>query len=577
MKKLPKILLAISCLVIFFAPGLVSATATKYDYNYSEQIDNFAVNIDINNDSSIEVTERIDYNFGSLQRHGIYRYIPYKYKARGGNFSLRFSDISVEDENGASYNYEKSQASGNINLKIGDADKYITGKHTYIIKYRVERALNYFDEWDELYWNATGTEWDVPIIKSQATVSLPADIAQKDLKTKCFTGSFGSTLEECRIEKTEAGKVTFMTDGELSTYQGLTIVLGWPKSIVFEPSTAQKAAWVIWDNISLGIAPLVFIFAFLYWYTRGRDPKIKGAVVAEYETPEKLSPLELGALYKDRISNKYISAELIDLAIKGYIKIIQTGKGRKDYKFTYRKDYSDLKNDYDKRLLEYVFDGEHEVAMSDLEYKFYRHIGEIKKLVFQKLTAKQFYSKNPQRARFGLLFVLAILSLFSAFILGPIFQSFILGASIFVSGVILLIFSMLMPKRTKQGTEVLRKIQGFKLFLEVTEEERLKFHNPPKMIPEVFERFLPYAMVLGVETKWAKNFEKIYTEEPDWYQGHQVSAWNAVFLANSLSTFSTRSSSIMAAAPSSNASGGSGFSGGGFSGGGGGGGGGGSW
>lgn len=576
MKKLSKILLAISFFCLLIIP-LKSHGSTVFDEGiYAEKIDSYDVVIEITKDSSILVTETIDYNFGNLERHGIYRFIPYKYKARGGNFSLRISDIKVVDENNQSYMFDDYTEGKNYNIKIGDPNEYITGEHTYIISYRVERALNYFEDWDELYWNVTGDEWVVPILSASATVIMPADFTEGDTKFKCFTGAYGSDDENCTVKFTSGSQIEYTSDVEFDAYEGMTIVLGWPKNVVFEPSTSQKAAWIIWDNISLLIAPLVFIFVFLYWWIRGRDPKMKGAIVAEYEAPDNLSPIELATLRKDRFSNKYISAQLVHLAIQGYLKIKQTGQGRKDYQFIYRKDYRDLKNKYDKKLMEYLFDGKKEVEMKDLEYKFYKHIGEIKKMIYDDLTAKKYYAKNPQRARFGTMFVVGIILLFSSFILGPIFVSFMLGASLFASAMIMIIFSIFMSKKTKQGTEILRKILGFKEFLKVTEKERLKFHNPPEMVPEVFEKYLPYAMVLGVENKWAQNFEKIYTEQPDWYEGHQVGVWNAMYLANSLSTFSSYSSTVMGAAPSSSSSGGSGFSGGG-SGGGGGGGGGGSW
>lgn len=576
MKKSSKILLLISFFCLLIVP-LRSYGSTVFDEGlYAEKINQYDVAIEIAKDSSILITETIDYDFGDLERHGIYRFIPYKYKARGGNFSLRISDLKVVDENDRSYMFDEYTEGNNYNVKIGDPNKYITGEHRYVISYKVERALNYFEDWDELYWNITGDEWEIPILSASATVTMPVSINESDTEYKCFTGIYGSDDEDCTMKLISDNQIEYTSDVEFDAYEGMTIVLGWSKNVVSEPSNSQKVAWIIWDNISLMIAPLVFIFVFLYWWIKGRDPKMKGAVVAEYEAPDDLSPIELAILRKDRFSNKYISAQLVHLAIQGYLKIKQTGQGRKDYQFIYRKDYRDLQNNYDKKIMEYLFNGKKEVEMKDLEYKFYKHIGEIKKLIYDKLTEKKYYAKNPQRARFGAMFIIGIVMLFLSFILGPVFTSFMLGASLFVSAMIMVIFSIFMSKKTRFGTETLRKILGFKEFLKVTEEERLKFHNPPEMVPEIFEKYLPYAMVLDVESKWAKNFEKIYTQQPDWYEGHQAGVWNAVYLANSLSTFSSYSSTVMAAAPSSSSSGGSGFSGGG-SGGGGGGGGGGSW
>ena len=156
-----------------------------------ETITNFDTKIIINNDSSIIVQENILYNFGDSERHGIFREIPISYKARGGNYKLRISNISVSDENGNTYNYEVTYPNEYISLKIGDADKYISGEHTYIIEYTVKRALNYLDSHDEIYWNATGNEWGVPIMNASATIILPKEINDTELQSACFIGSYG--------------------------------------------------------------------------------------------------------------------------------------------------------------------------------------------------------------------------------------------------------------------------------------------------------------------------------------------------------------------------------------------------
>ena len=140
-----------------------------------EQIQNFDTQIIINQDGTIGVEERITYDFGSLEKHGIYRNIPYiKTNKEGKKFKLEFENFSVTDETGSRYKYDKSVSSGKINLKIGDADKTITGVHNYIIRYRVSGALTYFSDHDELYWNVTGNGWPVPIEQARATVTSPA-------------------------------------------------------------------------------------------------------------------------------------------------------------------------------------------------------------------------------------------------------------------------------------------------------------------------------------------------------------------------------------------------------------------
>lgn len=548
---------------------------TEYSYQ-PENVKDFNISININQDSSINVEEKINYNFGSQQRHGIYRNIPYRYKARGGNFNLRFSDINVVDENGSPYKYEVLNQGSDKNIKIGDANAYVTGVHTYVISYKIERALNYFESHDELYWNVTGNEWEVPIEKSQAKISLPESVDRSQLQMKCFTGVLGSTTEDCTKEVIDDRSVLFKANEELNYYEGLTVVFGWPKGIVVEPDFNQKLLWILQDNWYLGLPIIVFIFSFIYWRIRGKDPKQRETIIAEYEPPDNLTPAEVGTVYDNKADTKDVTATLIDLAIRGYLKIKQTGTGSKDYKFLKLKEPGDL-NSYEKDLMESVFGSSRETRLNDLKNTFYTDLSRIKKNIYDTVVIKKYYAKNPSRAKFGCLFVFSIMLFMASFPLGFVSLNFFLGVSLLVSAIIMFVFSMFMSKRTVKGVRTLEKILGFKEFLKVTEKERLKFHNPPEMVPELFEKFLPYAMALGVETEWAKNFEDIYKQQPNWYESHTPGVFTPMLLANSLSSFSAGASSVMVSQPASTASGsGSGFSGGG-SGGGFGGGGGGSW
>jgi uncharacterized membrane protein len=150
----------------------------------------------------------------------------------------------------------------------------------------------------------------------------------------------------------------------------------------------------------------------------------------------------------------------------------------------------------------------------------------------------------------------------------------ITSTSVFIgfvlSCVIFMVINSLMPAKTVKGVATKEYILGLKLYLQIAEKDRLQFNNAPEKKPEIFEKLLPYAMVLGVDEAWAKEFEGIYTVPPQWYEGYHGGAFSAIAFNHSLSSFNSMASSSMGSAP-----GGSG--GGGFSGGGGGGGGGGGW
>jgi len=149
----------------------------------AEEIQNYETSITINTDASISVQEKILYDFGFLQRHGIYRDIPYKYNARGGTFTIQISDVSVLDETGNKYIFTTSTQNNDFKIKIGDPDSYISGQKTYIINYKVKKAINYFSEHDELYWNAIGGNWLIDINKSLIKINVPQS---SDITYACY-------------------------------------------------------------------------------------------------------------------------------------------------------------------------------------------------------------------------------------------------------------------------------------------------------------------------------------------------------------------------------------------------------
>lgn len=547
-----------------------------------EKIDNFKVDVVIDQNGSFTVTEEITYDFGVLQRHGIYRDIPYKYKRTGTNYNLRIKVLSVTDDKGISWPYQITKAGGYLKIKIGDKDKYVTGQQNYYLVYKVERAINYFDEHDELYWNVTGTEWEVPIEKSQATVYLPKEIEKSQLQKACYTGIFGSQKSNCQSEIIDGETLSFTANNKLSSGEGLTIVLGWPKGIVNKPTTGQNILWMLTDNWFFTTPFLVFIVLLYFWYTAGRDPRGRGTIIPQYEPPEKLPPGAMGVVLDEKADLKDISSTIIDLAVNGYLKIREVEKKKllgksTDYEFIQLKEEDKDLTDYEKKIYRGIFDVGKEVKLSDLKDNFYVNLKKIKDDLYNLVVKKGYFPFNPDKVRSAYLVVGIVVIMLSIFA-GIVMQVILAGISVFISGMIIVIFSRFMPRRTQRGAETLEEILGFKTFLSVTEKERLKFHNAPEKKPEQFEKFLPYAMVLGVEKEWARQFEGIYNTPPSWYEGHYSGVFTAAFLISSLNSMTANVDSTVVSRPGGGAGGGSsGFGGGGFSGGGFGGGGGGSW
>jgi uncharacterized membrane protein len=543
----------------------------------TEKIASFTGEIKINTDSSINVTENVAYDFGESQKHGIFRFVPIKYKARGGNFNLRITNVKILDENGVPQNFTTTYTGNNIKFQIGDADKLIGGQKNYVINYVIRRAVNYFSDHDELYWNFTGNEWQVPIESASVKIILP-DAAKENLQYKCYEGEFGSTNECSAIAN--GNTLEYASTGALNPGEGLTIVAGWPKGITQAPSSWVKAMDVVQDNWTLFVPIIVFVFMYRLWNKKGRDPKGRGTIIAQYEAPEKLAPAEVGTMVDGSADNKDVSATIIDLAVRGFLKIKRSeekgifGTTSAQYFFTKLKD-EEPQRDFEKDVLNGIFDGGKEKKLSDLKNKFYKTLQTVKSQLYKDITEKGYYVSNPNNTRIGWLV---------GGIIGGVFLTVVFGSlqggwgtlSGIISTTILVVFGWLMPAVTEKGAELKENILGFKDFLSVTETDRLKFHNAPEKNPEMFEKFLPYAMALGVESEWAKQFEGIYNQQPDWYEDSSGRMFNAIILSNIVNDFSSSAMTTMSSQPSSASGGGSGFSGGG-GGGGFGGGGGGSW
>jgi uncharacterized membrane protein len=583
MKKI--ILISISSL-LFFLPTLALA----------EKISSFDVTIEIKKDGSMNVSEKILYDFEGLNRHGIFRDIPISYSKGIFTHKLRINKIEVTDELNQPLPYEKSTGGGYLNLKIGEPDKFVTGLKTYTINYSVKRALSAFDSFDELYWNITGNQWQVSIEKSSANVIFPTAMPITDLRLHCYVGQIGESTpcSKFNIElesEQESKSVTFYQTQPLAFGSGLTVAAGWPIGITDRESQNQKTIYALIDNALLGFPFLTLLVMTIIWFTKGRDQGGKESIVPQYEAPKDLNPIEVGILYDQKAHKKDFSAELINLAVLGHIIIhYQTEKKLLNFiteiKYILEKTEkpADYLKDFDKLFLEKLFSSknikEHEindkkisgVDLGELKDTFYLDYQKIINLAHSALVKDGYFPEKPQatKAKYIIVGIITLIALVFGyyFIIG--YVSFIEIISVIISGLIILVISQLMPQRTEKGTRAKEYILGLKMYLQVAEKDRLAFHNAPTKKPETFEKLLPYAIALGVDKQWLDQFKEIYTQGPSWYQGANNANFSMVTFGNSLSAFKYSAGVAIASAPSSSGSGGGGSSGGGFGGGGGG-------
>lgn len=536
-------------------------------------------------DGSVEVTENITFQFIGGPWQGIYRNIPVEYAGpRGLNYSLFLDVKSVTDENGNKLRYDASRERQYRKLKIyiPHAD---SSTRTISIEYVVSDALRFFEDHDEFYWNVTGDEWPIPIEAASAHIVFPEGTS--NLRSNVFTGAYRSTGRNAVAEVVGTG-VDVHTTSALGIHEGLSIAVAFEKGTVREPSSAGRFFRYLRSNWPLGVPVAAFFLMFWLWWTRGRDPRLR-PIAAQYEPPDKLTPGEVGTLIDNTVDMRDITASIVDLAVRGYLVIEEQKKDHllgithsEDYIFHLKKsrnEWTELRP-HEQELLGGIFAGGNagdSVALADLHNRFYQNISAIKNQIFGSLVGQGYYARRPDSVRstyilLGMVigFVLILGGSRIASNLGMAAVPFIVAGV--VTAAVICAFGWFMPARTQSGARALEGILGFEDFLNHVEADRF---NRTIKTPEMFEKFLPFAMALGVEKNWSKAFQGIYTQPPQWYQGSYGPAFYPNMFVSDLNSMSVQAGSVLSSAPRSSegsgfsSDGGGGFSGGGFGGGGG--------
>lgn len=543
---------------------------------HAETIREFSVQAELSADRRLEITETIRYDFQGALRHGIFRIIPERYYRSGGRFNLRLS-VGQPMLDGEPVPYDVSRSGDSREIKIGDPDRTISGVHAYVIPYSTSRAINDFpeDRERELYWNVTGDEWSVPIESSRFVLKGPS----APTRVICFVGVFGSTEETCETNIV-GSTVTVVSSRPLRPGEGLTVAVRYPEDALAALSARDIMRDFLLDNLWLFTPFLVLLGMWLVWRRYGKDPIGRGTVIAQYEEPRGLTPMQMAALLKQDVPPEAVTGAILDLARRGYIKVRIEGdpeaKGwfKEKAKFYLKKEKEYVGGTpHERALFDGLFVLDEEIDVTEPSSTTAKAVLEAKGKVMKELADMKLFKKSPGAVR--ALWIVAAFVIFAAHFIfaeisGPLI--FLSGA---VSALIVAFFGWHMPSVTHDGAVAREEIEGFKLFLSVTEKQRLEFHNAPATKPEQFERFLPAAVAFGVEELWAKHFENMHID-PVSYTSGNTSGWNALAFAHGMTLLNQASLSGAYHAPSSAGSGGSGFSGGG-SGGGFGGGGGGSW
>lgn len=574
----------------FFLFALPASPAFAQDFT----INKFHSDIIIADDSSFTVKESLEVQF-HRPKHGIYREIPFSYTDDLGNRIVTPMElISVTDASGKKWKTKVDTHDNVVHIRIGDKDKYVSGNQTYVIFYKVDNALLFFDDHDELYWNVTGNYWKAPIKEASANVMLASKSKSANLWASCYTGVLGSRESRCSYE-TFGNSAEFLLKKNLAPGEGFTIAFGWDKGLVPPPSQWKMLVWKIKENWSFILPLLSLIFMINLWHNRGRDPRVRESVTVMYEPPEfnnrPLSPAEVGAIVDEKLDPRDITSSIVGLAVKGYIKMEETKKegfifDTTDYYLSKVKEPDTAISPFEIELMKSLFAGGKNVLVSDLKNKFYTHLDSLKTSLYGQLVEKKYFLKSPEKVRSFYLIIAVVVAAVAAAIATLITFGLFASASLpasavaksvilgLVSGIPFLAFSRLMPAKTRPGASAYMDILGFQEFMNRAEKDRLERMGDK----DLFSKFLPYAIALDVADNWAKAFEGIYQNPPEWYVSPGgFRTFSPYTFSRSMSSMTSSLGTAMFSSPRGSGVSGGGSGGGGSSGGGFGGGGGGSW
>ena len=585
-----------------------------------ESIESYSVYIDINDDSSVEVLESIQYNFGSGIKKGIFRTIPLTFKEKKSEeeyttYTLKITEIEAYDDAGNDQLFDITKNRKELRIDLGSDVNEFTGLYTFHLKYKVEGVFRYEDDFDSLNWNVIGTDWSVPIYGAQVTLNLPEPVFLESIESDCYVGLLGSmdSCSDMEVKYVSDGtetvnkkikEIAYTHKQSLGNGRGMTVDFGLPKGVVNRTEREEVPplpSFFILLLIGTGFVPLFYI---LKLFKDSSEKNSKKSIVTQYDVPSGVSPSDVG-LVRDRVfGNNEFVAELLSLAIKHYIRIVYLEKIYfsvfnfpifKKKRFLFLKIKSDdglsesenkvMKLIFNKRLKmnksdtynliksfsikkeqEIINTVDSAIDVSSLK-KIKRHsrwfhstFKDLIKIAEKEVVSKGFYRRNFKESfssafkEMGLYFLLmivliAVITLTAVFLypvssLDTLWGTLYLIVFISFGGVMFTVSTIKkrLPLRTDSGIRLKNHIAGLRRYIKVAEKERMEYHFDPKKNPELFERLLPFAVVLGLQSKWIKHLSDL-NYDPDWYISSTPGSLNANGLNSMVSSLSSTSSS----------------------------------
>ena len=548
-------------------------------------IRHYGINVIVNKDASLNITETLDIHF-TEPRHGIIRRIQYKYpiekipagieQAERQMSANGFTRIFIENVSVPHHKVAVSKSGDYEEIKIGSKDKLVNGDQHYEIKYQVLNAINFFSNHSELYYDLIGHEWATTIDSVDFSVQLPEALSSSPYYFVA-TGTYGSKENKTKVQWHQNKILSGHTVGILNPYEGLTVGISFPENYLIKPDyTFRGIGWLI-------LPVLVFIMMYFIWKKWGRDEEV--TIQTEYYPPENVSPSVSGYVIDNRLNRRDLTALVPYWGAGGYLRVNEIEKSallglikNKDYEFIKLKELPGTALQFEKTLFNGIFETGDTVKLSDLKNVLYKTMEKAKSQLESEINIEAYYVMYSRSMGCVFPFIGVLAGAIGFFALVDDWQQKLwLGIAFIASGIIMILFGLFMTKKTKKGTLLYQKLLGFKEFIKSVEKDRLQEFL--KQDENYFDKVLPYAIVFDMADKWKDKLKGLEVPPPQWYSGYYAgNNFNTLMFMNSLDHSMNQMTQNFYSSPhSSGSSGGSFGGGGGFSGGGFGGGGGSSW
>ncbi|MDN5725871.1 MAG: DUF2207 domain-containing protein, partial [Propionibacteriales bacterium] len=545
------LLVLLSTVLLLLGGGLATANA---ETPASHRITRYDVVAKAAEDGTINVKINFDFDFSSDPARGPYVTLPQRQRIPDDPKNWRMlsiSDISASSPSGAPSDVSTEINNGALAIKIGDPNTMIQGQQTYELSYTISGIVNpkvASSNLDEINWNIIGSQWEVPISNASVTLEGPAAVE----RPACFTGDNYSSP----CQASSSGNTATFSDNRIEPGEGMQIVAGYPVGsfvgaeprlarrvaldTMFEFSPAAVAGGGILAALGAGLVALFlrrrrdeayvgvahgFVPTDLDNATTTKaDPK--APITVQFSPPKGLLPGQLGTLTDEKADPRDVTATIVDLAVRGHLKIEQVGEGSgADWRLIRNSQSPQGLRPYEEDLFNGLFSSGSTPLLTELRSAgFPETVAATQQSLYQEVTDLGWYKRNPQSTRsrwiaLGVLVLLAGAGL--AVLLGIGFGLALIGVGVALVGLLICILAFWAPSRTALGTAALQQALGFKEYIKTAEADQIRFEEGI----DVFSRYLPYAIAWDLADRWAKVFEELaqtrgYDSDMSWYVGY---------------------------------------------------------